>query len=420
MKQDLPSGNRWKISLLDYSLVFLTIFISDDSLLFGHTSSSGMIVTKIITNLLLLTCVFRVRIKQGPALAVWLLFLFMSLLSMISNFDFDFRYGYLMLMITLGFFFTQRMNFEIYCRAFSKIILLFTMIAIIYSCMITMFPNILYFLPKVQNANGWSASTILLASSYEGLESRAMSFFREPGVFAQYLALSIVFEFVFCRDGKLWHMLIYILGMVFSFSSAGFIYMILLSTIYIIVTLRETKKLSDIRIWIILFSLFVALMVVLFDENIYRSMVERNFGESQWEYNPRKIAQWTSLYIWWQQSPITGVGISHFLPIFQELSWTHFGILLQEGDATSTIFNGLARYGILWLFTVCGLFCLSLRLGHRQWVVSILCFGLFLGICMAQNMPYDILFWLLVFWGFQSEDVKRIQEKQGQDAMLKQ
>jgi len=111
--------------------VFVTIFISDDTLTFGTNANKLFIYIKYLIYLIL---IILMLIKFGMKTIVpqSTLYLFAIIITISStalvNFDFRGGYGYQIMIIVLAYLITQSLNIKQFIEIFKKYILILTQI----------------------------------------------------------------------------------------------------------------------------------------------------------------------------------------------------------------------------------------------------------------------------------------------------
>lgn len=372
--------------------VFLTIFVSDDTLLFGHTDSISMIVAKIIVNLGLFFFFLR-DARPHQALIFGAIFLLMFVLSMTANADFGINYGYVIFMMALAYVFTGKITLHLYAYWFVRILFILSIVSVFYWLVMRINGGALSGLPTVTNNLGYPASTIFICSSYGASAMRAMSIFREPGVYAMYLAMALVFELLFLEKKSIWRQVVFVVSMFLTFSSSGILMLVPIGIAWLTMRGRSGRSFLWAGLMVI-----VCLLVVFFNEEVMHRAISRNLSEDMLEANPRIVSQIVPFCIW-LENPIGGVGISGFLPEWELKTGEMYGVMLGEGISTSTFANGLAKYGILWAVILIPLYSLSRQLSIGNSVGKWCIYATIIGMLLAQNFPYCVFLWVLIFYG---------------------
>lgn len=370
-------------------IIILSIFISDDTLLFGHTQSIAMVCAKILVNFIVLFFSAR-ALKLDNSIGFLAVFFIMVICSVAANTDINLNYGYLAFMMLVAYAFTGYISFSLYAKVYVDTILWLSCVCVLYWLLRDFFVGRV---PVVSNGIGVPASTIFFCSSY-GSGGRAMSIFREPGIYAMYLAVALIFELIFLKRKGFLRTSILCGAMFLTFSSAG-----ILISIPIFVTWLFKQGGRSMGMFIKAALLVgVCVLLVLFNDSIQHNTIDRNFSEEALEANPRIVSQIVPLSIWLAH-PFTGCGISNFLGEWEQRTFELYGVLLGEGSSTSGLANGLAKYGVLWLLVPVLLFFLSRKLASGDKLCGGFLVLSFVGMFMSQNMPYSIFFWVLVFYG---------------------
>lgn len=392
-------GRNSTFSLIATLLLF---FVSDDTLLFGTTPSLALLVTKILLYVVLF-CVLAFRpcvdVKGFQrALPVCGTLLFLLSVSMAWNTDFTLNFGYRFFIFALCLLFATRIRFDDYVHAFLRILFFFSLVSVVSWLAIRVFPGFLSLLPSVTNSKGVAFPTFVLCS-FLGESFRAISIFREPGVFAIYLIWGLVLEFFYLPQPSKWRPLVFSTAIVFTFSTLGFVSLLV---IYSILFFRAKEGFSFFKKnwWVLLLGI-VGVFVLFFNEHVYSNMFLRNFAGDTIEESAAfsRLASFVIPLNIAGSHPLFGVGITPFLDFQEQVGFELYGVFLGEGTGTNTILIEAAKhgfaYGAILLYL---LYRLSRRvggLGLGKYGIFVLLFGMF----SSQCMPYSVFYSLLLMYG---------------------
>lgn len=380
----------------------LLFFVSDDTLLFGTVSSLALLVTKISLYVVLFgVLAFRPCIDAKGlqrALPVCFLLLFLLAISMAWNSDFTLNFGYRFFIFALCLLFATRIRFEDYVQAFLKILLFFSVIAVISWVLVRGIPGVLSILPSVVNSKGNPFPTFVLCS-FLGESFRAISIFREPGIFAIYLVWGLVLELFYLPRPSKWKPLVFSGAIIFTFSTLGFVSLL---AVYSILFLKAKEGFSFFqKNWWVLFLGIIGVFILFFNEHVYSAMFLRNFGGDSIG-DSAAFSRLASFVVPLNISishPLFGVGITSFLDFQEQVGLELYGLFLGDGTGTNTIMIETAKHGFVYgIILVYLLYRISLRVGGH----GLGKYGIFLllgAMFSSQCMPYSVLYSLLLMYG---------------------
>ena len=164
--------------------------------------------------------------------------------------------------IVIAYLAVTRFSFDKIVEIFLKIMMCVTIISLIGYFLVNN-TNILSNLPSIYNTNDVEYKTAIIFNYIPAVSDRNCGMFWEPGIFATYLSISLIFELVFKR-GKtsFFRIIIFSLGIITANSSAGFALLPL--CLLLILTKKHKNKnlnlffnlLTVILIFVIIFAYF--------------------------------------------------------------------------------------------------------------------------------------------------------------------
>lgn len=176
--------------------------------------------------------------------------------------------------------------------------------------------------------------------------NRNTCLFREPGLFVIYLSLGFLFDvYQSTRKGTtipLYRFLIYGLGIITSFSTAGFLIYIVLLLLY-----RNSRRESSKTDFGLLISVFLFGFLFTIDD-----VTEILFGKvHNGLESTGTFSRLSSLIVPWEiirNNPILGCGIHDFPQLYSSYSFKLFGKSFGTDSSTNTFMNAGATFGV-WI-----------------------------------------------------------------------
>ena len=224
---------------------------------------------------------------------------------------------------------------------------------------------------------------------------RNTGIFREPGMFMVYLNIGVLFQFLFYKQIKRKYLITYIVTLLTTLSTGGFVVFVFLSFVYLL-------KSNKIKNAISVASIFIILCVfILSNFELFQSTFAK-FDSSSNEYGST-VARISSITVPTQifiDSPFFGVGLSNFKDFYEIYSRDLLGFSLKaDGHSTNTLFNSLGTYGFFFfLIFLVSVYKFSIIFSN----VSIVKIGVFISLLLMfsnEDMRYSLLFSVLIFYG---------------------
>lgn len=383
----------------DYLLVFLIMFLSDDSYWAG---TSGNTVLSLCRYLFVasfpIIFVFLLRLKFDYRIITATFIISLALLNA-SMFAGGISGGAVMLSATLfaAVVIVKKLPLVRFSRRFCEVIIAMILISVLIQLLI-----MLHVAPTHASINvAGEEMTVCLGcvfvNSYFGLLQRNACIFREPGIFMVYICLAYLLDiWINRKELSLKRQLFYFIGVLSTMSTAGIIIWVILFIIY---SLRQ-RKLSAQKL--IPFVLFGAMAVLLFqNEIIYRNIFSKLEKGTDSLSVLGRVSSVTIPLKMTLESPFFGSGTENFRAEYircgQELYHTEVD---PQALATNSILNASAVFG-LWfgLFVLYGLLKFSRRLAGRNIIGCGLTFFAVLLLFSNESMQYSLILYLLLFYG---------------------
>ncbi len=217
----------------DISLIFILLFLSNDTYLFGTNSNELMVALPRF--FLLAFCLATVMcstiknklIYNKKTIALYFLMVIsLVAVSFYHHEEFS-RVLIKILCITTGMLICTRYDMKEYAQLFLKCMQFFSITAIFLTVVAYIAPSVVSSLPSMVNTAGVRFFSIGIA----GLDERSLAtwiirtggIFWEPGVPQMYLNLSILLELFLYHGANKKRMACYLLALFFTFSTAGYI-----------------------------------------------------------------------------------------------------------------------------------------------------------------------------------------------------
>lgn len=395
--------NRIKEDLFIYILVFLIIWISDESYLFSTSGIDALITVKwaffaIIPFVVYVFSRKRHVIKDIKALAIPIIFLLLSALFNINSIGWGIMI--LTLQLVTAFIISKKIDFPRISFAFSDVMI----IICVYSLLIYLFAFLLEILPttSIVNIEGREMTMSYGSVFYSDyVLIRASAIFREPGVFMIFINLAFLLDTFFNYNKiKYSRLIICFLAILSSFSTGG---IICFALILIAGFLNNREWKSAILISVLV---TIGVFVIVNSEDIFLMFFKKLSDTDSGSASARLSSIAIPINVWTDsiKNFFFGCGIRNFEAEYIRAGRELYHTTIDpQGLSTNTIFNAFAIFGCgFGLFIIGGFYCFT----HRVLVAGrLILFLLFLVFCLLfsnENMIYCTTLMVFIMYGLTS------------------
>lgn len=395
-----------RIREIDISVIltFILVYVSNDTLLFGTNERRVFFYMHI--GILLMTALyilsFLKRINKNALIYTLYLSATIIITQLVNQDGEIVKYIYNLVLLFLCMFFCSYISFDRFSRAYVSVMHFISLCAIIAVTINFVAPVIITRLPIVTNVIGrkFRFYGVGFLRNASGI-SRLYGVFREPGVFASFLSLSLVLQLFYFRKLSLKRIMVTIITMFLTFSTAAYI---LTSAIFLVYFLEQvaSKNRRKKKTWMyylaVCFVVIVMLTAIGFDTTYSFVFSKLEGGNASLNSRFGSIAANLRIFI---KDPVFGKGWN-----FVE---DNFATIAAQGTFdgrhnTNTFLKFLAIYGI-------GPFLFSLFLHFKLYkkICQSTIWGLLLTIIWAavlsnEDLSLNNLFYLLPMYAFSNQN----------------
>jgi hypothetical protein len=394
-----------------YITVFILIYATQETLLFGDTSNHTFINIAQLSNfIIILLCLIapknldlrdkRIRLAMPLFLLVcmWITYVINIRHESISHYIL--KSGILLgaYMVTITF------DADEFFRAFEKIFYFFAVFALLTYFVAYLLPGLLNKLPIATNSmyvpyysfifSNLGTNTYLGSSFY-----RLQGVFREPGVYSIYLCI-VLFLLLFRNDKiNIKYVLICLLSTILTFSTTGYVSVAILFFAFFMEKV-DRKKVKFKRILFILFA--IVLFYGLFYTNLLGGdgIIFSKLSKGNDTYISG-IARFASFYVniyVFLHNPIFGYGVYALNDVYRDLSFQLMG--MSTGDNTNSFLFNFAAHGILYGSTMMLGWMLFLKRKSNGILSFILLALAFILALSCEYILNNMIFYIIVFYGY--------------------
>jgi len=387
-------------------LAFGIIFFSHDTLFFGTNENSffitfGKIFPFILIFLLVIYAIFKNIKFRSKSFFKFLIFAVLPLISCFINGETINNYVYRFAITFAVFLLISITNKDKFLASINTVMSFLTIWSLAFFLIVNLFPSTINYFPKVVNSAGYSyVHSFFSTSSYEDAYgfARNEGIFREPGVFMCFLTLSILIELFALKKISKKRLVVFIIGIISTFSTAGMIVLILLSLSAIITQNNLNLKWKK-GIFILL--VIVAVFMLTFQQNLSFISVGLNkfqYGSNSYgSFYARMQSVVGNISIFFN-NPIIGVGRYHLYDTTLASQAVGYGAY-EAVDNTNTFLVCFSAFGFLYGFIACYGAYRFIHGNKWNFISSLIAFMVLFIAFSNEDLGQNYLFFYLVLSG---------------------
>lgn len=380
-----------------FVIVFILIFISEDTVTFGTNGDQRYILFRYIVYLFL-TIWLMTKVRFSFSLksrgVLYVVVVFFSILMTIF-FNTYFTGGYLLQawLVVLSFLIVYCVDFKEFGLMLRQIMYYLSVISLVVLLAYFLVPAFFEFFPVVTNYADVEFYNLYVCAVLKTEGVRNTGIFREPGVYAIYLIVAIIIELFNPRSYR--YLLVYIITLLTTLSTAGYI---LIFPVFAVKMLQLNKKK-----WFLYMSFFSVVIVALaFLLPSFDNIVVNKLDQNSYEYisTLSRISSVTVPLSIFCDHPFCGVGLNNFSILYSLYSVAQYGIVFKaDGQSTNTILNIAAIYGLFYaLFVLFLLYKFASRFSRLKMIRIVLFIVLVLLSC-NEELRFSLYFNTLLLYG---------------------
>lgn len=336
----LKSKNYWCFIFL-----FLLIYTSDDSVLFGTYGNTMYFYAKYVILIFVLLILFvKYRaVKKNIIFMISVLLSFFIFNAIVSDFKFGFIYNVILLLTSLAF--ANEYSLELFKKNFCVIVCFLSICSLVGYFVNLFIPQLLSPFPDLYNSENISFKNCYLYVTFPSLPLRNFGIFREPGVYMVYLNIALFLEW-FSEKPSVNRIVLFLFTLLTTLSTAGFI----IGTITLIGGIIYKRRFKDAIMLtpiICIVYYFLTLEDSIFNTMLFGKLEE---GTDSGSTAARVASIMVPLEMFFS-NPL-GVGPDTYDVLFPIMSIRLYGVSIEPEVSTNTFLKYLAVYG----FCVCFLY----------------------------------------------------------------
>ena len=391
------------------ALVFVLLFFSNDTYLFGTNSNELMVA--IPRYLMLGYCAISIFFsmvgkkytEHKKIMILYFVMIIAFLAVSIYHHEYFNRILIKVLCMTTSMFICISYPLEDYTQAFLKCMTFFSVSAIFLTLIAYISPAIVRALPSIINTAGIRYYSI----GFAGLDERSLTtwnirtsgIFWEPGVFQMYLNLAILLELMLDNAKNKKRIAIYISALFLTFSTTGFLAFGWMIATYALFGRDNSRSVTkNIVVFIALIIGSIAAYFIVFYTNLGTSVFGKLFNMKDGSTMVRLASVLINLEII-RDHPFAGIGMEIMEDEFIQRSYRSSAIYGWTHQNTNTLLYQFAAHGCFFgiPFTL-GTYKFGGRLSNKVFM-KLSIFVMFVMLYIGENLFTSIFPYILIFYG---------------------
>lgn len=386
---------------ISYGLIIVLMLFSQNTMLFSPlvSGSRGMLRTCVylfVLLYLLIKTMVKNRIDTYLVLG-FALFAGMVFLSMLFHGDAGGKYWLIVMLIS--FFLIDNYDMLDFSLKYNSIMRVLCIIFLAGYIFFLIKPDFILSAAwiKLEETGGvFDHSSMLYYYQRNIVPMRAYGIFREPGVYQMYVILAML-VCLYTKKKFLLDFLIYSLSVLTTYSTTGYICLLLIYSVFLL----KILSIKDRKAIIVLMGAIAAggMAIPKIINNIIYKFTETGMYAHSWMSRYASFA--TNIYLW-LKNPLLGVGMDGVFENFTKITQDVFG--LNAGgvaitDNTNSILIFFAAYGLIpgVLFFV-GIWK-GIRKMEKSVLYSMIIMGMFICLFAGEQVNNTCYPYILIFWG---------------------
>lgn len=391
------NSETWKMLL-----VAIIVIVSDDTLWFGTNSNALFVTLKYIIligtlGVLSFKLVQKFNFNKVSYAGISCIGMcILVLLTGVINSDLRTGYFYKCIILVLSCEIVHYMNFKEFIDKFEKLMFILALVSVVCTLIAEIKLSIFSIFPIFYNSayKAFYNLGIYMVPVSKAL-LRNYGIFREPGVYQMFLILVLVFELYSGSKVKISHLLVYILAIVLTFSTTGYIALLFFLLLFFVKKNNFPLNKKYIMSFFVILGLLY--MVLYTDLLSVEGMVFDKLFNMQ---RNTMIARFSSVFAnieIWKESPIFGAGLIKVDTMFPILSYQLCGKATSHN--TNTLLCELATYGVIYVsILVCGYIKLSCAMSNRN-IERLLILVIIVVLSCGEKLTFSPIIYILLFYG---------------------
>ena len=386
---------------LEYLLLSLIIYVSDDTVIFGTNIDLKYIYFKYVFTICAFFFLFVknktfVKTRQFNYCVAMCFFVVLS-----SIFNDDLRLGliYKCIVLLLSCVYASKIDFNRFAETFVGFMYVVAFVSVICTLILMVHPAIFSFATGLENTANTPFYNLFIYVAPTITESvRNYGIFREPGVYQMYLIICLVLMLYYTPKFELKEFVVVSMALFLTFSTTGYIAYVGVATLLVIK--RKGEGISKKQRRYVLMLLALCMLLIVTQTNLFSTdgMVFDKFSNPGRHTTIARMSSLTTNVKIWLQYPIFGAGLQNVNDMFETITLRDYGFASPHN--TNTFLCELATFGIFYFI----LFCIGIVRFSRLFGCSlfehILLLALLFVLSIGEKLTFSPFFYIMIFYGY--------------------
>ena len=389
-------------SFVGLLILFILIYTSEDTMLFGTFGSSTYNMIKYIV-LVVLTLYLMIKkpTYDKNSVAYILLLVFLYVVSSLISGGLKIGFIYNIVLLVAAMVYSNRFSLDFFREAYCKIVAFLAVFSVVIYLLNIFVPSVLSILPALYNTAGNEFHSAIFSVTFPSLLFRNFGLFREPGVFMVYLNTALFFEW-FSDKSSTKRVFIYLFTLLTTVSTAGFLIGAIIFSGGLLYNAGGTLHKKQIKnAFLALPLVLIAYSVIKSGDNIYSTLLLDKVADGGTGTAIIRVASFTVPMEIFLSHPF-GVGPDGFNALFPVYTARMYGESFDGDLATATLFKQLAVYGILVFVFYFAAFVSFIKKCYRKGYLRFLLFVVLFLALGNEDMRTSLLFNMMIAYGLTS------------------
>lgn len=394
---------------LEYLLLPLIIYVSDDTVIFGTNIDLKYIYFKYVFTI----CAFFLLFAKNKTIVKTRQFnycvamCFMVVLSSVFNDDLRLGLVYKCVVMLLSCAYASKIGINRFTKIFVGFMYVVAFVSVMCTLMLMVHPAIFSFAMGLENTANTPFYNLFIYVAPTVTDSvRNYGIFREPGVYQMYLIISLVLMLYYTPKFELKKFVVVSMALFLTFSTTGYIAYVGVAALLVIKRKGKGMSQKQRRTVLTLLALCVLLLVTQTDLLSSEGMVFDKFSNSGRHTTIARMSSLTTNVKIWLQYPIFGAGLQNVNDMFETITLRDYGFASPHN--TNTFLCELATFGIFYFILFCTGIVRFSRLFGYSLLEHTLFFALLFVLSIGEKLTFSPFFYIMIFYGYRYNTALKI------------
>lgn len=386
----------------DYIIIFILIYTSRETVLFGTNANTAITFLGYIAPVVVL---FILTLRKGGKKAnrynkqtydSAIIIIFVILMTMIANLDINVKYGYEIVLCLTAYNLVNQIDFERFAKVYNDILLSLSLFAVITTLAYIFYPGYVGSFPAITNKGNYDFYFLglsVIPGEISGVLFRLFGIFREPGVAIIFINIALLFELFVLNRKKLFRVLLLVLTVGLTLSTAGFIITFFILMTYLLQAHKKHAVVSLFFLGLVLASSYFIIQ----NDFIYAALFNKFITTESASTGARfgSITNNIKLILDNPLGMFFGLGYHHVESFFEGLESVSRG----QAHNTNTLLKELSVHGVFFfLYFLAKIYNFSKGIIRRRSWQTLFVFLALVMMLSNEDLTVDFILYVIVMY----------------------